>query len=160
MNEWGFSKRVVSENSSSFIQKPYTRSSKVEILALHKFLRKFLWRFWVKSEKVTKFVAFKSFLKHSLWEVCRSYGCAFLIPAGQITSKMWFSSHYLPCHSSTVVPQLSKCLKFEAVWGVLTDQMIWSWTKSYNKTHACIVVHRMTRHNHLIDWYYLLSSFV
>ena len=22
------------------------------------------------------------------------------------------------------VPQLSKCLKFEAVWGVLTDQMI------------------------------------
>ena len=24
----------------------------------------------------------------------------------------------------TIVPQLSKCLKFEAVWGVLTDQMI------------------------------------
>ena len=23
-----------------------------------------------------------------------------------------------------IVPQLSKCLKFEAVWGVLTDQMI------------------------------------
>ena len=23
-----------------------------------------------------------------------------------------------------LVPQLSKCLKFEAVWGVLTDQMI------------------------------------
>ena len=32
--------------------------------------------------------------------------------------------------------------------------------KEYNKTHACIVVHRMARHNHLIDWYYLLSSFV
>ena len=26
-------------------------------------------------------------------------------------------------HKPTV-PQLSKCLKFEAVWGVLTDQMI------------------------------------
>ena len=25
---------------------------------------------------------------------------------------------------SAIVPQLSKCLKFEAVWGVLTDQMI------------------------------------
>ena len=25
---------------------------------------------------------------------------------------------------ATIVPQLSKCLKFEAVWGVLTDQMI------------------------------------
>ena len=25
---------------------------------------------------------------------------------------------------STIVPQLSKCLKFEAVLGVLTDQMI------------------------------------
>ena len=24
----------------------------------------------------------------------------------------------------TIVPQLGKCLKFEAVWGVLTDQMI------------------------------------
>ena len=24
----------------------------------------------------------------------------------------------------SIVPQLSKCLKFEAVWGVLTDQMI------------------------------------
>ena len=23
-----------------------------------------------------------------------------------------------------IVPQLSKCLKFEAVWGVITDQMI------------------------------------
>ena len=23
-----------------------------------------------------------------------------------------------------IVPQLSKCLKFKAVWGVLTDQMI------------------------------------
>ena len=23
-----------------------------------------------------------------------------------------------------IVPQLSKCLKFEAVWGVLTDQII------------------------------------
>ena len=59
-----------------------------------------------------------------------------------------------------IMPQLSKCLKFEAVWGVLTDQMIWIWTKRYNKTHACIVVHRMARHNHLIDWYHLLSSFV
>ena len=27
-------------------------------------------------------------------------------------------------------------------------------------THACIVVHRMASHNHLIDWYYFLSSFV
>ena len=25
---------------------------------------------------------------------------------------------------STIVPQLNKWLKFEAVWGVLTDQMI------------------------------------
>ena len=24
----------------------------------------------------------------------------------------------------TIVPQMSKCLKFKAVWGVLTDQMI------------------------------------
>ena len=24
----------------------------------------------------------------------------------------------------TIVPQLSKCLKFEAVWGVLTDQIV------------------------------------
>ena len=57
---------------------------------------------------------------------------------------------------TTIVPQLSKCLTFEAVWGVLTDQLIWIWTKRYNKTHRCIVVHRMARHNHLIDWYYLL----
>ena len=28
------------------------------------------------------------------------------------------------CLSTIIVPQLSKCLKFEAVWGVLTDQMI------------------------------------
>ena len=28
-----------------------------------------------------------------------------------------------------------------------------------NKTHGCIVVHRMARHNHLIDLYYLLSLF-
>ena len=28
------------------------------------------------------------------------------------------------CFFNTIVPQLSKCLKFEAVWGVLTDQMI------------------------------------
>ena len=59
-----------------------------------------------------------------------------------------------------IVPQLSKCLKLEAVWGYYTDQMIWIWTKRYNKTHASIVVHRMARHNHIIDWYYLLSSFV
>ena len=26
--------------------------------------------------------------------------------------------------SHTIMPQLSKCLNFEAVWGVLTDQMI------------------------------------
>ena len=26
--------------------------------------------------------------------------------------------------SQTIVPQLSKCLKFEAIWGVLTDQKI------------------------------------
>ena len=25
---------------------------------------------------------------------------------------------------TTIVPQLSKCLKFKAVWGVLTDQRI------------------------------------
>ena len=60
----------------------------------------------------------------------------------------------------TIVPQLSKCPKFEAVWGVLTDQMIWIWTKRYNKTHECIVVNRMAPHYHLIDWYYLLPSFV
>ena len=52
----------------------------------------------------------------------------------------------------SIVPQLSKCLKFEALWGALTDQMIWIWTKRYNKTHDCIVVHRKARHNHLIDW--------
>ena len=27
-------------------------------------------------------------------------------------------------HHLAIVPQLSKCLKFQAVWGVLTDQMI------------------------------------
>ena len=53
-------------------------------------------------------------------------------------------------HLTTMVPQLSKCLKFEAIWEVLTDQMILIWTKNYNKTHACIVVHRTARHNHLI----------
>ena len=26
--------------------------------------------------------------------------------------------------TASIVPQLSKCLKFEAVWGVLTDQRI------------------------------------
>ena len=35
--------------------------------------------------------------------------------------------------------------------GVLTDQMILIWTKTYNKTHVCIVVHRMAPHNHLIE---------
>ena len=70
----------------------------------------------------------------------------------------WTSLGNVNCR--TIVPQLSKCLKFEAVWGVLTDQMIWIWTKRYNKTHACIIVHRMARYNHLIDWYYLRSSFV
>ena len=29
-----------------------------------------------------------------------------------------------PVDDTAIVPQLSKCLKFEAVWGVLTDQMI------------------------------------
>ena len=69
-------------------------------------------------------------------------------------------SNFVHGHSMNqiIVPQLSKCLTSEAVWGVLTDQMIWIWTKRYNKTHACIVVHRMARYNHLIDWYYLLSS--
>ena len=65
-----------------------------------------------------------------------------------------------PCLYWSIVPQLSKCLKFEAVWGVLTDQMIWIWTKRCNKTNMCIVVHRMEPHNQLIDWYYLLSYFV
>ena len=27
-------------------------------------------------------------------------------------------------HMISIVPQLSKCLKFEAVWGVSTDRMI------------------------------------
>ena len=58
-----------------------------------------------------------------------------------------YKNNLIPTH--TIVPQLSKCLKFETVSGVLTDQMIWSWTKRYKKTHACIVVHRMARHNHL-----------
>ena len=30
----------------------------------------------------------------------------------------------LTFNKNTIVPQLSKCLKFEAVWGVLTDRMI------------------------------------
>ena len=30
----------------------------------------------------------------------------------------------LVCVLCTIVAQLSKCLKFEPVWGVLTDQMI------------------------------------
>ena len=63
-------------------------------------------------------------------------------------------------HLYIIVAQLNKCLKFEPVWGVLTDQMISVWTKRYNETDACIVVHRMARHNHLIDRYYLFSSFV
>ena len=31
---------------------------------------------------------------------------------------------FLSSNIPSIVPQLSKCLKFEAVWGVLTDQMI------------------------------------
>ena len=34
--------------------------------------------------------------------------------------ELLFSSQY----QLSIVPQLSKCLNFEAVWGVLTDQMI------------------------------------
>ena len=32
--------------------------------------------------------------------------------------------HGLNAESLPIVPQLSKCLKYQAVWGVLTDQMI------------------------------------
>ena len=38
------------------------------------------------------------------------------VPMSVISTKLYFVV--------IIVPQLSKCLKFEAVWGVLTDQMI------------------------------------
>ena len=38
-------------------------------------------------------------------------------------SEIWGSLDYLRSDIS-IVPQPSKCLKFQAVWGVLTDQMI------------------------------------
>ena len=34
------------------------------------------------------------------------------------------SEHKRIISTQAIVPQLSKCLRFEAVWGVLTDQMI------------------------------------
>ena len=57
----------------------------------------------------------------------------------------------------TIVPKLSKCLSFEAIWGDQTDQRISISTKRYEKTCACIVVQRMAHHNHLIYNYPDLS---
>ena len=38
-------------------------------------------------------------------------------PSTELIQRNW-------CDLDSIVLQLSKCLKFEAVWGVLTDQMI------------------------------------
>ena len=63
-----------------------------------------------------------------------------------------------------IVPQLSKCLKFEAIRGGggrgQNDQRICILTKRYNKTRAYIVVQRMTNHNHLLHLNYPDLSFV
>ena len=66
-------------------------------------------------------------------------------------------------YQKTIVPQLSKCLKFETVRGEgggLNGSKDFYLNKQTNKTHACVVVHRMAHHNHLIDLNNLLSSFV
>ena len=48
----------------------------------------------------------------------------------------------------TVVPQLSKCLKFEMVREIKLIKGF-ELNKQTNKTHVCIVVYRMAHHNHL-----------
>ena len=35
-----------------------------------------------------------------------------------------YAAHNNTFNKNTIVPQLSKCLKFEVVWRVLTDRMI------------------------------------
>ena len=60
----------------------------------------------------------------------------------------------------SIVPQLSKCPKFEVIRGDQTDQRICIQTKRYNKTIACSIVQRMAHHNHLIHLNYPYLSFV
>ena len=53
---------------------------------------------------------------------------------------------------TTIVPQLSKCLKFEAIQGDrLTKGFVF---KQRDITRVCIVVQRMAHHNHLIHLNY------
>ena len=67
------------------------------------------------------------------------------------------SYHLITLNCSATTEEM--CKIWGSVWGVLNWSNDWLWTKRYNKTHACIVVHTMAFHNHLIDWYYILSSF-
>ena len=64
------------------------------------------------------------------------------------------------CIVVTIAPQLSKCLKFEAIRGDQSDQRICIQIKRYSKTPACIVVERMVHHNHLVQLNYPDLSFV
>ena len=50
-----------------------------------------------------------------------------------------------------MVPQLSGCLGFEAVWGVLNWSGDSDWARAYSRAHACIVVLGVAGHDHLID---------
>ena len=56
----------------------------------------------------------------------------------------------------SIVPQLSKCLKFEAFRGIrLAKGFVFK-----QRDSACIVVQRMAHHNHLVNLNYLDLSFV
>ena len=55
-----------------------------------------------------------------------------------------------PSKVFSILPQLSKCLKFEAVRGGITLIKGFEFEQT-KKTHECIVVHRMAHHNVLID---------
>ena len=58
-----------------------------------------------------------------------------------------------------IVPQLSKCLKFEEIWEDQTKRFVFNKEK-YKKTCVCIVVQRMAQNNHLIHLNYPDLSFV
>ena len=74
------------------------------------------------------------------------------------------------CAESTSINNLTAALVNSAttewmskIWGSSGGIKLIKWfefEERCDKIHACIVVYRMARHNHLIDWYYLLSSLV
>ena len=79
---------------------------------------------------------------------------------------MLIRNNEINVYRSIIVPQLSKCLKFEAIRGGGGGGLIIRLIKGFaikqrdNKTCGCIVVQRMAHHNHAVHLNHPHLSFV